>query len=124
MSTHKTAKRPTDWTNAERLQALMASNGLEGEALKAFCRQQGLFSHHPDSWKIDFINLKLWSNKPNTDKALHDEIQQLKKELARKEKALAEAAALLILQKKSFKRSGRKRNHDSACRRPRYFRMD
>lgn len=100
MTTENSAKRPVDWTNAERLQALMASYGLKDESLNAFCRQQGLFAHHLDSWKNEFINAKPSLVKSNGDKVLRDEISCLNKELVRKEKALAEAAALLILQKK------------------------
>ena len=98
MSLPKTAKRPLDWTPEERLLALMASHGLEEEALSAFCRKQGLFTHHLEAWKRDFIS-------PPKDpalsvKSLREENKQLKKDLSRKEKALAEAAALLVLQKK------------------------
>lgn len=100
MPTTHTAKRPTDWTNEEKLQALMASYGLTDEALNAFCRQQGLFEHHLSTWKNDFINKHSPPNPLKSDKTLRDEIHQLNQELSRKEKALAEAAALLILQKK------------------------
>jgi transposase-like protein len=101
MPTNPISKRPTDWTNEEKLHALMASYGLKNEELNAFYRQQGLFEHHLNSWKNDFINKHSPSSQPKSDKALRDEIQQLNQELSRKEKALAEAAALLILQKKS-----------------------
>jgi transposase-like protein len=100
MATDKIAKRPTDWTNTERLQALMESYGLKDEPLNAFCRQQGLFAHHLNSWKNEFINAVSSTNKSDGDRTLRNEIQQLNKDLMRKEKALAEAAALLLLQKK------------------------
>lgn len=98
MPDQNTIKRPADWTPEERLQALMMSHGLEGEALSGFCRQQGLFSHHLTAWKQDFINTA--TDKAPTDKRLREEVAQLKKDLHRKEKALAETAALLVLQKK------------------------
>jgi transposase-like protein len=91
--------RPVDWTPKQRLEALMQSAGLEGEPLNAFCREQGIFPHHLDTWKQAFINSN-WGPSPTTDKALRTELNQVKKELNRKEKALAEAAALLVLQKK------------------------
>jgi transposase-like protein len=95
------AKSPADWTNEEKLHALMASYGLKDEALASFCRQQGLFIHHLSRWKTDFTDKQSSPpNQPKSDKALRDEIIQLNKELSRKDKALAEAAALLILQKK------------------------
>ncbi|MDP2179230.1 MAG: hypothetical protein Q8K19_12070 [Methylicorpusculum sp.] len=69
-----------------------------------FCRERGLFTHHLQTWKQDFIK-PLETDEPSSAsrkaaKPLQDEIVQLKKDLQRKEKALAEAAALLILQKK------------------------
>lgn len=94
------AKCPADWTSEEKLHALMASYGLKDEELNSFCRQQGLFTHHLSSWKNDFTHKHLPPNPPKSDKVLRDEINQLNKELSRKDKALAEAAALLILQKK------------------------
>jgi hypothetical protein len=111
MSTPNTAERPLDWTHEERLLALMASYGLDDEALSAFCRWQGLFPHHLENWKQAFINAP--KDPALSDKSLREENKQFKKDLNRKEKALAEAAALLVLQK-SFKRSGRKRRYDCA----------
>lgn len=48
-------QRPKDWTREQRFEALLASAGLEGEALNAFCRERGLFTHHLQTWKQDFI---------------------------------------------------------------------
>jgi transposase-like protein len=104
--TTKTMKpqRPKDWTREQRFEALVASAGLEGESLNAFCRERGLFTHHLHTWKQDFIKPLEVAEPSNVSrkaaKPLQDEIDQLKKDLQRKEKALAEAAALLILQKK------------------------
>lgn len=105
-STTKTMKqqRPKDWNREQRFEALLACAGLEGEALNTFCRERGLFTHHLQTWKQDFIK-PLETDEPSSAsrkaaKPLQDEIVQLKKDLQRKEKALAEAAALLILQKK------------------------
>ena len=92
------AKRPDDWTLDERLQCLLESHALKDDALNAFCRQKGIFVHHLESWKKAFIS-SASKTTPASNKAQH-EIKALKKELNRKEKALAEAAALLVLQKK------------------------
>ncbi len=93
-------KRPQDWDREQRFQLLMESSALEGEELNAFCRQKGIFTHHLDAWKKAFLLPVQTATKTGSDKVLRDENQQLKKELNRKEKALAEAAALLVLQKK------------------------
>jgi len=105
-STTNTMKqqRPKDWTRKQRFEALLVSASLEGEALNAFCRERGLFTHHLQTWQQDFIKpLEVTEPSQVSRKALkplENEIAQLKKDLQRKEKALAEAAALLILQKK------------------------
>ena len=87
-------------TTEERFQLLMESSTLEGEALSAFCRQKGIFTHHLDTWRKSFLSSQQSITKTASDKVLRDEVKLLKKELNRKEKALAEAAALLVLQKK------------------------
>ena len=94
------SKRPEDWRTEERFQLLMESSALEGEALNAFCRQQGLFTHPLETWKKAFLLSQQSVTKMTSDKVLRNENKRLKKELNRKEKALAETAALLVLQKK------------------------
>jgi hypothetical protein len=94
-------KRPQDWSREEQLMALHESHGLQGEALSAWCRSKGLFAHHLESWKASFCaGNKEDGHDAREWRSLKDENQQLKRELLRKEKALAEAAALLVLQKK------------------------
>jgi transposase-like protein len=94
-------KRPQDWTFAEQLAALQETHGLSGEALNAWCREHGIFAHHLDSWKAAFCAQdKAPPTGAREARALKDENAALKRELVRKEKALAEAAALLVLQKK------------------------
>jgi transposase-like protein len=96
-------KRPQDWRPEERLMALQESHGLAGEALNAWCREKGLFAHHLAQWKADFCS-PTWVAESRVDaqalRTLKEENQRLQRELTRKEKALAEAAALLVLQKK------------------------
>jgi transposase-like protein len=111
MKTHKerslskdgaTPKRPKDWSLAERLQLLLESHGMEEEALNAFCREQGIFRHHLQQWREAFetgTSLGLQANRSEL-RELKEANKGLRSELNRKEKALAEAAALLVLQKK------------------------
>ena len=94
-------KRPQDWTAAEQLAALRETHSLTGEALQAWCRERGIFAHHLASWEAAFCAVV---KEPATGvreiRTLNDEIAKLKREIVRKNGALAEAAALLILQKK------------------------
>jgi transposase-like protein len=97
------AQRPQDWRPEERLAALAESHGLAGEALQAWCRERGLFPHHLRQWQADFCASGGSVNKREEAQALRTlkaENQRLTRELKRKEQALAEAAALLVLQKK------------------------
>lgn len=95
-------KRPQDWRRDEQLAALMATYGLSEEALQAWCREHGIFPHHLDEWRAGFVTHEPPAPVPEGRvlKALKNENDELKAELRRKEKALAEAAALLVLQKK------------------------
>jgi transposase-like protein len=94
------AKRPQDWSPEERLAALHESYGLSGEALNAWCREHGLFAHHLAEWKAEFCTPANGRGEAAELRALKAEVQQLERELKRKDKALAEAAALWVLQKK------------------------
>jgi transposase-like protein len=97
-----TEKRPEDWTPPARLLALQQSHGLEGETLSAWCRQQGIFPHTLQQWRSAFCQPLAVHHREDTQeiKQLKQAKKQLEKELLRKDRALAEAAALLVLQKK------------------------
>jgi transposase-like protein len=101
--TARREKSPQEWRPDERLSALQESYGLAGEALHAWCRERGVFSHHLEQWKAEFC-ASGGQGESREDalalRALKVENQRLERELNRKEKALAEAAALLVLQKK------------------------
>jgi len=95
--------RSADWTPAQRLVALHESHGLGEEALSAWCRERGLFAHDLAQWDREFCE----STGPAGSREESEELRQLRvtnlqlqRELNRKDKALAEAAALLVLQKK------------------------
>lgn len=94
-------KRPQDWTLEERLTLLCGCADLHEEALSEYCRGHGIYPHHVKQWKLDFINgTHDKTATPSALRLLKQENQLLKKELNRKDKALAETAALLVLQKK------------------------
>lgn len=97
------SKRPQDWRPEERLAALQKTYGLMGEDLNAWCRERGVFVHQLEQWQTDFC--RHGSPTENREEAralqtLKAENHRLERELLRKDKALAEAAALLVLQKK------------------------
>jgi len=96
-------KRPQDWGLEERLEIVMACESLDEEQRSEYCRKHGVYPHHIKQWKLDFISGNSSSEDVTTRqevKNLKNENKALKKELNRKDKALAETAALLVLQKK------------------------
>ena len=93
-------KRPRDWNAEQQWVALHETHGLSGEPLQAWCRENGLFSHHLTSWKTAFCAGGKAAPGIREIRTLKGENEKLKRELVRKEKALAAAAALPIPQKK------------------------
>ena len=98
-----TSKRPMDWRPEERLSALQQSYSLLGDDLNTWCRERGVFAHQLEQWKIEFCShgdIAGAREDAQSLRVLKIENQNLERELLRKDKALAEAAALLVLQKK------------------------
>ncbi len=93
-------KRPQDFSLEERLNLIIRCSSLEESEMNQFCREEGIFAHHIKQWKDDFTKNQSPSNGAKESKQLKAEIKTLKKEINRKDKALAETAALLVLQKK------------------------
>ena len=100
-----TGKRPQDWTAEEKLRVVLESASLTGEELGAFLRSKGLYESHLEQWRaqtLDGLHGKTSGKKALKKKPESKEIRKLKQELARKDKALAETAALLVLKKKAL----------------------
>lgn len=93
----KAPRRPEDWSAEERLKAVLDSSKLSGAELGAFLRREGLHEATLRQWRAAALE-GLSAQRPS--RAEQKRVQQLEKELRRKDKALAEAAALLVLQKK------------------------
>ena len=91
-------KRPQDWSQEERLEMVIRCGSVDEAAMNELCRERGLYAHHVSQWKQDFISGL--SNDRTDAKSLKGEVRELRKELNRKDRALAETAALLVLQKK------------------------
>lgn len=96
-------KRPQDWTQKEKLSMVINCATLSEEKISQLCREQGLYPHHVNQWREDLLSVNTQNDKVKSQgemKMLRSENKALKRELRRKEKALAETAALLVLQKK------------------------
>jgi len=96
-------KRPQAWSLEERFNMVVECNALNEEAVSSLCRERGIYTHHLTQWRSDFVNGAAENSTVKSVsqlKVLKTENKNLKKELNRKDKALAETAALLVLQKK------------------------
>ena len=97
-------KSPQDWTLEEQFNMIQEAANLSVEGVGAYCRQKGIYQHQLKQWREEFMAPKkeAGNSKDRAElKTLRSENRALKKELTRKEKALAEASALLILKKKA-----------------------
>jgi transposase len=93
------ARRPEDWTAAEKLDAVVAASQLSENELGIFLRKKGLHEAHVAQWRESVLGA-LGSVKLPRGATEQRRIRDLERELQRKDKALAETAALLVLQKK------------------------
>jgi transposase len=96
---HPTLRGQMKWTAEAKLKALVETVGLAETELGLYLRREGLYSHQIMAWRAEVI--AHFETMPKCAKDARDEtIRQLEREILRKDKALAEASALLILQKK------------------------
>ena len=101
-------KEPEGWSAADKFTVVLETAGLNATELSAYCRQKGLDPEQVDRWRQasqdanekPVLTMKEQKELEKLRAQDQREIKQLKQELRRKEKALAKAAALLMLRKK------------------------
>ena len=90
---------------SEKLQAIFDTLNKTDEERGAYCREHGIFPHHLDEWQEEALKNALQPSSTKQSKAelqkVLNEVNRLKGDLHRKDKALAEVSALLILKKKA-----------------------
>ncbi|MCP4720742.1 MAG: IS3 family transposase [Desulfobacteraceae bacterium] len=99
----KTPKRPKDWSPEQKMQAVLDASQLSDDDLGGFLRKKGLHESDLKQWRIEMLGGLQGSKSKKKTKGKSAEakrIRQLEKEVNRKDKALAETAALLVLKKK------------------------
>ncbi len=95
-------KRPKDWAAEEKLEAALEMEKLDEQEKGKYLREKGIHTIHIQRWRQEMLE-GLKSNGKSLSKAdpRDKRIKELEKELNRKDKALAETAALLVLKKKA-----------------------
>lgn len=91
------------WDTKAKLACVIQTASMNEAERAAYCRENGLYPEQIDQWRGAFEAMDA-SVSPADRAALAEErrkSKRLAKELHRKEKALAEAAALLTLSKKA-----------------------
>ena len=95
----RTRARKT-WPAMEKLRVLGAASGVDEAKLGEILRREGLHSDDLTRWRDEALQGLSPRRADRTSTAERTRIKELERELHRKEKALAEAAALLVLRKK------------------------
>jgi transposase len=92
---HSTRER----TPVEKLRAVTAAFQLKDAELGAFLRREGIHLAQLEEWRTDVLTA-LGNPAPRPKDPDIKRVRELERELARKDKALAEVTALLVLEKK------------------------
>jgi len=90
------------WTAAARLEAVIATASMDTASRSAWCREHGLYVADLEAWKRDALGGLDDPRGASAADTKQDRrrIKELERELHRKDKALAETAALLVMRGK------------------------
>lgn len=93
------------WTAPARFEAVLVTAAMDEVSKSAWCRENGVYPQELEQWRA--AATQALADPEDTARISHREkkadrrrIKELERDLRRKEKALAEAAALLVLSKK------------------------
>ena len=94
------------WSSQDKFLVVMETFAMNETELAEYCRKKGLYREQIEAWKSACLqaNGQAFDQAKLLNGALKEEqkrAKQLEKDLQKKEKALAEAAALLLLRKKA-----------------------
>ena len=100
------SKNPEQWSSANKFAVVLETASLNEAELGEYCRKKGLYAEQIEHWKqacqeANETSAQLSKSEKEREKSDKKKIKNLERELRRKESALAETAALLVLQKKA-----------------------
>lgn len=96
---------PEGWSSRDKFNAVMETAALSESELSEYCRRKGLYPEQIHRWRKACERANDWDSSENVELARQkrddrQRIRELERELHRKDKALAETAALIALRKK------------------------
>ena len=92
------------WTAGARLEAVITAAAMDQTGKSAWCREHGVYPDELDKWRSSATTALAEPEEarasPQATRQDKKRIKELERELLRKDRALAETAALLVLSKK------------------------
>jgi len=97
---------PTGWNARDKFAAVLETAALNEAELSAYCRERGLYPAQIAQWREACEQANDWDRQHNQHlkearRSDQQRLRELERDLRKKEKALAETAALLVLSKKA-----------------------
>ena len=105
------ARRPQDLSPLERAKVVVDASALGEDERGTFLRQRGLHPEQLAQWR-EALEAALTST-PRRPRRESQRVRELEREIARKDKALAETTALIVLKKKVAWRFGEAEDDDT-----------
>jgi len=98
--------KPDQWSSEEKFRIVLETAPMSEAELSEYCRKHGLYPEQIEAWKGACLSANAQSEEQSkrdqqATRAERRRVKKLETELKRKEKALAELAALLTLSKKA-----------------------
>ena len=105
-------KRPKEWSAEERLQVVNDTHHMNPKEIGEYCREKGLYTYNVEEFKKDFLSM---GTPTLRESLLHKELKEARAarkaaevalrvrehDAIRKDSALAEITALLVMKKKA-----------------------
>ena len=99
-------KSKKNWSSEDKFHVVIETASLPENELAEYCRRKGIYLEEINAWKEQCLNanttIKIDPKELKENLIIEQQKnKELQRELTRKEKALAETAALLVLRKKA-----------------------
>lgn len=105
------------WSARDKFAAVIETAAMNESERSEYCRRRGLYPEQLAAWRRACEQANDWAEERSasqvkTDREQRRRMRELERDLSRKEKALAETAALLVLSKKARAIWGTERTND------------